>query len=159
MIKHWQYFKYVTRHRWFVFLACCRLGIPFRGLIHDLSKYRPSEWFPYTNYFYGKDSEANRLANRDRRPEFVEDTAFDLAWLFHQKRNKHHWQFWVLPKDDGTVRCLPMPDKHRREMVADWIGAGRAISGRKDWRPWYDKQRNVIQLHPETRLWLQRAWL
>jgi hypothetical protein len=110
---------------------------------------------PYANYFYGKDSKNNREANRDRRPEFIEDEAFDLAWLLHQKRNKHHWQFWILPKDDGTSRCLPMPDKFRREMVADWVGAGRAISGRKDWRPWYDKQKDVILLHPETRKWLE----
>lgn len=154
-MKHYRYLKYVTRHRWFVFLACVKLGIPWRGLIHDISKYRWSEWAAYTNRFYGEDSKKNREANKDRRPEFVTDEAFYYAWLLHQKRNKHHWQFWVLPKDDGSLLCLPMPDSYRKEMVSDWVGAGRAISGRKDWRPWYEKQRHIIQLHPETREWLE----
>ena len=143
------------RHRWFVFLACCRLGIPWRGLVHDLSKYRWSEWKPYADYFYGNNSAKNREANKDRKPDNSGSNAFDLAWLRHQHRNSHHWQAWMLPKDDGGTKLLAMPDKYRREMMCDWEGAGRAISGRKDWRPWYEKQKYIIQLHPETRKWVE----
>lgn len=155
MDKHFKYLFYITRHKWFVFVACYKLGIPWLGIIHDLSKYRWSEWKPYTNYFYGDESEKNRLANKEKRPETVDDDSFDYAWLLHQKRNKHHWQFWVLPLDDGGSRCLPIPEKYAREMIADWTGAGMAIQGRKDWRPWYEKNKQVIQLHPTTRSWVE----
>jgi hypothetical protein len=155
-VKHLRYIKYITRHRWFVFIACCKLGIPWLGLIHDLSKYRPSEWLPYANYFYGNNSAKNQAANKNKRPEIVDDAAFDYAWLLHQKRNKHHWQFWMLPKDDGSNRFLPMPEKYVKEMIADWTGAGMAIVGRKDWRPWYESNKNVIQLHPDTRARIER---
>jgi hypothetical protein len=44
-----------------------------------------------------------------------------------------------------------MPRKYVLEMVADWTGAGRAISGRKDWRPWYRENAGRLRLHPQTR--------
>lgn len=28
--------------------------------------------------------------------------AFDLAWLKHQKRNPHHWQYWLLINDSSS---------------------------------------------------------
>ena len=27
MNKHWRYFSYVLRHKWFVFVECCKLGV------------------------------------------------------------------------------------------------------------------------------------
>ena len=54
MSKHFQYASYVIRHKWFVMLACFRMGLYWRGIKHDLSKLLPSEWVPYTNYFYGR---------------------------------------------------------------------------------------------------------
>ncbi len=29
----------VNTHRFYVFILCCKVGIPFQGLMHDLSKY------------------------------------------------------------------------------------------------------------------------
>ena len=40
-IKH---FNLITKHRWIVFKLCVKAGIPFRGLLHDLSKYSPTEF-------------------------------------------------------------------------------------------------------------------
>jgi hypothetical protein len=37
----------------------------------------------------------------------------------------------------ATLKALPMPEKFVREMVADWMGAGRAITGRWDVNDWY----------------------
>jgi len=138
-MKHLRYLRFVLRHRWFVFVASCRLGVPWRGLTHDLSKFRPSEWRAYADYFYG-------------RPD---QRAFDLAWLLHQHRNAHHWQYWLLRLDDGNEQVVAMPERYRREMVADWVGAGRAISGTKDWRPWYEANRDRIVVDIETRGWLE----
>ena len=41
-LKH---FNLVTRHRWVVFKLCCKAGIPWRGLVHDLSKFSPTEFW------------------------------------------------------------------------------------------------------------------
>jgi hypothetical protein len=76
---------------------------------------------------------------------------FDRAWLHHQHHNPHHWQHWLLTGDDGEVRPLKMPQALAREMVADWMGAGRAITGRWEAGEWYLKHRGQINLHPDTR--------
>lgn len=78
----------MLRHKWFVFLACQKAGLIGRGLVHDLSKFTPSEWFPYVEYFYGEH------AGKRQKPWYVQD-AFDRAWLLHQNRNPHHWQYWT----------------------------------------------------------------
>jgi hypothetical protein len=160
---HLAYLSYVLRHKWFVFLECCRMGIPWLGLIHDLSKFRPSEWSPYVNHFHGpnshhKDGSHAPQQIRDEtgyyKPTDTGDAAFDFAWLLHQKRNRHHWQWWVLPEDNGGLVTLPMPSRYRREMIADWRGAGRA-QGTPDTRAWYLKHKDDMALHPETRAWVE----
>jgi len=140
-----KYFWYVLRHRWFVFWACCYRGVPWRGLMHDLSKFRPSEFIPYSQYFYG-------CTCGEQPPEV--QAAFDKAWLLHQHRNAHHWQFWVLREDDGDTKRLEMPMTYLTEMVADWVGAGRAITGRYGGtRAWVEKNQNNIMLN--SGLWPQ----
>lgn len=149
-----KYLRVVLRHKWFVFLECCKLGVPWLGLIHDWSKFLPSEFKAYAQYFYGSWG--------DDKPQWLED-AFDLAWLHHQHRNKHHWQRWLLTLDsarsDGKLIPLTMPDRYRREMLADWRGAGRAY-GNLDTVKWYVKNCNQIQIDGTTRDWveIQLGW-
>ena len=143
MRSHLLYLRYVARHKWFVFRECCKLGIPLAGIIHDWSKFTPSEWFPYVRFFYGPSGTGTG------------DEAFDFAWLLHQKRNPHHWQWWCLPEDSGGLKVLPMPDRYRREMLADWRGAGLA-QGTPDTVAWYKANREKMKLHPETRVWVER---
>jgi hypothetical protein len=161
MTAHLRYLRYIVAHKWFVFVAGLQTGAPlWRLLIHDWSKFLPCEWFPYVEFFYGP-----KMADRDdyrrresnvlgypitKKPDDVE-AAFDRAWLHHQHANPHHWQHWLLREDSGGTKTLPMPEKVVREMVADWMGAGRAITGRWDVATWYAKNAHVIQLHPETR--------
>lgn len=151
-MTHWRYLIYLARHKWFVFVAGLRVGAPiWRLVIHDWSKFLPCEWFPYVEYFYGR-----RAWLRDNEPDdcrFWElaapyHAAFDRAWLHHQHRNPHHWQHWILREDDGQVKWLEMPDNFVREMVADWMGAGRAITGRWSADEWFAKNQALIQLHP-----------
>jgi hypothetical protein len=154
-----KYLKSLLRHKWFVFLEACKLGIPFLGLIHDISKFLPDEFIPYSRYDFtkfGKNESGIQLE-------------FDKAWLKHQKRNKHHWQYWLLLNDSGDVirhkklpyavnyfegefkqvEALPMPDRYIREMVADWRGAGRAY-GNPDTKAWFIINKDKIILHPKT---------
>lgn len=44
-----------------------------------------------------------------------------------------------------------MPDGLAREMVADWMGAGRAITGNKNIESWYKSNRGRQEIHIRTR--------
>lgn len=157
-MKYWKYLKYVLRHKWFVLLAGIKLGVPLWMLIlHDWDKFLPSMWFPYMNYFHGnlpkaKDAHLGALAGLGIFPYTREDCERDFAraWNAHQKRNKHHWQYWMLTWDRGETECLPMPDIYIREMLADWKGAGNAL-GKPDTVLWYDQNRDKIILHEQSR--------
>lgn len=193
-MKYWKYLKYIVKHKYYVMIECFKMGIYWRGLTHDMSKFLPSEFFPYANYFYG---------NYPKLKEQVE-YEFTVAWLKHQKRNPHHWQYWLLINDDssnsylmqqfdptGSVFiwdtskskhiaeflggyeeqlkiqkeideklnkfpvALKMPDEYTKEMLCDWIGAGKAINGFDDTFNWYRKNKRNMLLHPETRKWIE----
>lgn len=154
MKKHWQYLKYVLRHKWFVFLACLSYGLVWRGIKHDWHKFLPDEWLPYARFFYGKSAIQRRDKTGYYKPTDTGDAAFDFAWLLHQKRADHHWQWWVLPEDDGGVKVLPMSATARKEMIADWRGAGRAQGKPNTWE-WYEANKGKMQLHPDTRAWVE----
>ncbi len=142
--RHRAYGRYVLRHKWFVLLECARLDLPlWRALIHDWDKFLPDEWFAYAKTFWTEDGEA----------QYAPSDAFTRAWNLHQKRNKHHWQFWLITWDHGGTEALPMPDVFRREMLADWRGAGRAL-GKPDTLAWYTANRDKMILHDETRQWI-----
>jgi hypothetical protein len=150
---HWRYAVYLARHKWFVFLAGLRTGAPiWRLIIHDWSKFLPCEWFPYVAFFYGP--QPDKAEPDDHKYWAAKDTLrlrFDRAWLHHQHSNPHHWQHWVLREDDGETKYLEMPVRLAREMVADWCGAGRAITGKWEVWKWYWKNKEKILLHPHTR--------
>jgi hypothetical protein len=139
---HLKYAHYLLRHKWFVFVECSKRGLLFQGLLHDWSKFLPSQWIPYARHFYG-----------GQRTE-TSETAFDLAWLSHQHHSPHHWQYWVLLADSGGQKVLPMPLRYRKEMLADWIGAGKAM-GKPDTLAWYQANRHKVLLHPSTRAWIE----
>lgn len=139
-MRHLQYAKYLIRHKWFVLVAGVKIGVPlWRLVVHDWSKFLPSEWLPYANYYYG-----------GTPPDQSAKVHFDVAWLLHQNRQPHHWQFWVLIQDSGEVSALEIPVVFLREMVADWAGAGRAINGSWDILDWWNSNADKMQLHPET---------
>jgi len=156
MSMHLKYLKSVLRHKWYVFVACFRFGVPiWIAILHDWDKFLPDEWFPYARYFYGTRNAVKRDKTTGTYTRVEgKDLGFDYAWLLHQKRNKHHWQWWLLPKDDGSMQVFQMSDLYRREMLADWFGAGRAYV--KDWTleeplKWYEANKDKMILHPDTR--------
>lgn len=158
MKEHFKYFKYLIKHKWYVYKACRTYKVGFwQSVIHDWSKFLPSEWFPYVEYFYGAEvcgSEWIDGVSQNQQKEFRQ-FQFDKAWLHHQHFNPHHWQYWVLREDSGSVKVLEMTRKYMLEMIADWWGAGKAITG--EWRAldWYADNKERIQLHPSTRQWVE----
>lgn len=150
-MKYLRYLRYILRHKWFVVIACFKQGLYWQGLIHDNSKFLPDEFFPYANYFYGnKKNDRNNVLNNYRKAATTSDEVFDLAWLSHLRRNKHHWQWWVLPEDSGAIKIIPMPDKYLKEMLCDWHGAGKAQGRKFSDFEWYQINKNKMQLNKIT---------
>lgn len=164
-MQYLKYLHYVLRHKWFVFVAGLKTKAPLWNLIiHDWSKFLPDEFIPYAQYFYNKEKQATEgldaiglygLAELAPYGFYIKDK-FNFAWLYHQRRNKHHWQYWYLKQDNDPDFPLPMPDKYMREMVADWAGAGRAITGAWSVCEWYEKNKVKIQLYPDTRVAVEK---
>lgn len=161
MSKHLKYLSYIIRHKCFVFLACLKLRVPLHlALWHDASKFTPSEWKPYVDYFYGDNSGEGLEAIgtwglAELAPfGFYAKDRFDVAWNHHQKRNKHHWQYWLLTNDEEGTYPLSMPERYAREMVADWNGAGRTL-GKPDTRAWYEKNKGNIKMRDDTRVFVE----
>jgi hypothetical protein len=140
---HLQYLRYVARHKFYVARECFRFGLYWRGIKHDWTKFLPCEWTPYVASFYGPWDYSDR-------PKFVVDL-FNRAWLHHQHHNSHHWQHWVLREDSGATIALEMPVDDVFEMFCDWIGAGLAITGKREVWVWYAANSENIILHPATR--------
>jgi hypothetical protein len=117
---------------------------------------------PYTNHFYGKPGDSISKGRDDTgyyKPTDTGDHAFDFAWLLHQKRADHHWQWWVLPEDDGGTKVIPMSQGARTEMLCDWCGASKA-QGHGGWpgvAKWYDSNKDRMQLHERTRQQVELA--
>ena len=80
---------------------------------HDRSKYDSHEYEAYDNYFYPEENEPQDKELVDRQ--------FDYAWLRHIYLNPHHWQHWILRKDDGSTTALDMPPLYILEMICDWM--------------------------------------
>lgn len=143
MKSHLAYAWYVARHKWFVLVAGLRVGAPlWRLLIHDWSKFTRAEWGPYVRRFF-----SGNAGNWDKTAD-PED--FHRAWTHHWHLNSHHWEHWLVFRGD-ELRPIPIPESLVREMVADWMGAGRAITGRWEVLQWYDQNRERIRITPETR--------
>jgi len=57
--------------------------------------------------------------------------------------------------DRGDVIPLEMPTKYISEMVADWMGAGRAITGRWECQEWYEANKDKMILNYQTRIYVE----
>lgn len=106
----------VMRHKTRVFINCAKCGLFFRGLVHDLSKFSPTEFFESIKYYQG---------NRSPIGVCRRETGMSRAWLHHKGRNKHHIEYWY----DNDCNPLPlMPYKYAVECVCDKLAATRVYA-------------------------------
>ena len=147
MLRVIKYFKTLLIHKWYVFVECRKMGITWRGIVHDLSKFRPKEFIPSSKYWTGTSSAV--ATERDV-------LGYSYAWRYHKGVNLHHWQ-WYVDMDgwdeNGKVvlNPAPMPDKYIKEMYCDMVGASKAY-GDGSAKEYYLKMKNEWVLHPETKL-------
>ncbi len=147
--------KTITVHRHLVCRYCFRLGLYRQGLLHDLSKYSPSEFLAGARYYQG-----------DRSPNDAEriETGVSQAWLHHKGRNRHHFEYWVdyvrLPDGRIDFKGHKMPIRYVAEMFCDRIAACIVYQKEEytDASPYeyYERGRKHLLLHPRTRKLLER---
>ena len=137
--------KTVLIHKFWVFYFSCIAGIPLQGLIHDMSKFHPTEFFESVKYFQG---------NRSPIDACKEVNEYSMAWLHHKGRNPNHYEFWQDNFDKGG-HPLRIPYKYAIEMICDYLAAGKAYmkedftyQAELEW--WRGKTKNPIAMHDDT---------
>ena len=142
----------INHHKKLVMEGCFKVGLYKQGLLHDLSKYSPVEFWVGVKYFHG-----DRSPNNAER----EDKGVSLAWLHHKGRNKHHMEYWIdySQKKDGRMIGMEMPTKYVVEMFIDRIAACKVYQKDKytDKSPleYYKRGFDHYLIHPNTQALLE----
>lgn len=136
----------ITRHRHLVIAHSKKAGILRQGLLHDLSKYAPSEFLVGARYYTG-----DKSPNEKQRLLF----GYSSAWLHHQGRNKHHFEYWAdYDPDTHEYKPVKMPMKYVAEMFCDRLAASKVYQGDNytDSHPleYFMRGKTKIPIHPET---------
>lgn len=152
MIKNYvKHFILITKHRNKVFKLCIKAGIPFRGLLHDLSKYSWVEFSEGAKYFNGEHSP---IANCKK------EKGYSKAWIHHTRRNKHHHEYWY---DYSSPSPNPIiPYKYTVEMLCDTLAAGMTYM-KKNWTldyqlTYFEKDRPKRQINDKIAAFLLEAY-
>ncbi len=148
MFKFLGHFITITRHRHMVMRYCFKSGLYKQGLLHDLSKYSPSEFFPSVKYY----------ANGKFSPNANERNAkgYSTAWLHHKGRNKHHCEYWLdFNKELGKYAPVPMPKRYVAESICDRIAASKNYN-RKNYKPqmaldYFLNEQQKLIIHEDSR--------
>lgn len=145
------HFKTITEHKLLVMQYCFRIGLYRQGLMHDLSKYMPSEFLQGCMYY----QDGKRSPNNGER----EDKGYSFAWLHHKGRNRHHFEFWLdytlqPSKDTYPLQPIRMPRKYVAEMLMDRISASKNYNKeaytQHDPLKYFEHGRSHYLLHPQT---------
>lgn len=153
-MKFFGHLKTVVSHKNQVFILCCKAGIPFRGICHDLSKFSPSEFIAGVRYYQG----GKKSPNEAERTKF----GYSKAWLHHKGRNRHHFEYWTdYNPAKRKVQPVKMPLKYLVELICDRVAASK-IYKKKDYTDSYPleyflggKENRFI--HEETSLFIENT--
>ncbi|MBQ2597495.1 MAG: catalase [Oscillospiraceae bacterium] len=142
-IKH---FQTITKHRHLVMFACFRVGLIRQGLLHDLSKYGPTEFWQGAKYWQG-----SRSPNARAR----EVEGWSTAWMHHKGRNKHHYEYWTdIAPGKTDYEAVPMPTRYMVESVMDRIAACKNYRGKdyeqNDPLDYLLRVPERLHMHPDT---------
>ena len=75
-----RHFRTITHHRRLVQKYCFRVGLYWRGLTHDLSKYSPTEFWRGAKYYQGTFSPPKPVRRGN---------GYSVAWMQHTVRDRH----------------------------------------------------------------------
>ena len=142
----WGHFKTITSHKLLVMKYCFKVGLYKQGLLHDLSKYSPTEFLVGAKYYQG-----TRSPNNAER----EATGVSTSWLHHKGRNRHHFEYWTdYNPSTKEVSAVKMPAKYVVEMLCDRVAASKVYQGKNytDAHPleYFLRGKARRKIHPET---------
>ena len=140
----------VLHHKFLVFLHCAKCGIMWQGIVHDLSKFSPEEFFESAKYYQG---------NRSPIGACRRATGISRAWLHHKGRNKHHIEYWT---DFDMPENPVMPYKYAVECICDKLAATKTYNGKsytadKAIEHWH-RYGNKINGNPKTMLFIETVF-
>lgn len=144
--KIFGHFKTITKHRHAVIAHSAKAGILRQGLMHDLSKYSPSEFWVGARYYSGTKS-----PNEEERRLY----GYSAAWLHHKGRNKHHFEYWSdYNMETHEFKPVRMPKKYIAEMFCDRVAASKIYQGKNYTQQhpleYFMRSKATRPIHPET---------
>ena len=156
----WKHFCTINHHKMLVMKGCFQVGLIKQGLLHDLSKYSPTEFIVGCKYYQG-----NMSPNNAER----EAVGYSSAWLHHKGRNEHHLEYWIdygVPDKEGPHKgehkglCgMKMPVNYVVEMYIDRVAASKNYQKEKyrddSALKYYMNGREFHMLHDDTRALLE----
>lgn len=157
-MKAIRHFITITHHKILVMQGCFRIGLYKQGLLHDMSKYSPTEFLVGCRYYKGYMS-PNNAERADR--------GYSSAWLHHKGRNKHHLEYWIdyavsKPGDDKAhkkMEGMKMPIRYVCEMFIDRVSASKNYQKEKytdkSALEYYEKSVDHYMIHPDTKAMLE----
>lgn len=156
-MKAIRHFITITHHKILVMQGCFRIGLYKQGLLHDMSKYSPTEFLVGCRYYKGYMS-PNNAERADR--------GYSSAWLHHKGRNKHHLEYWidyaVSNGDDKAhtkMEGMKMPIRYVCEMFIDRVSASKNYQKEKytdkSALEYYEKSVDHYMIHPDTKAMLE----
>ena len=160
-MKALEHLRTINHHKMLVMKQCFQVGLYKQGLLHDLSKYTPTEFLVGCKYYQG-----TRSPNNAER----EATGYSKAWLHHKGRNKHHYEYWIDMKGnrDATLEGKPMPTRYVVEMFCDRMAASKVYQGSAytdasslEYLRLEQSAKGELLMHPDTKALLERmlTWL
>lgn len=154
--KAMAHFQTILQHKRLVARGCFAVGLYRQGILHDLSKFSPTEFLVGARYYQG-----TRSPNNAER----ETIGYSSAWLHHKGINRHHFEYWVdynlRGELDGRIIIpVKMPGRYVIEMVMDRIAACKVYRGDAykddDALEYYLSGQANSLLHPETAALLEK---
>jgi len=123
-MKWTAHFCTITKHKILVMKYCFCVGLYRQGLLHDLSKYSPTEFLVGAKYYQGTRSPNN--AEKEKK-------GYSSSWLHHKGRNKHHFEYWLdySGKKEPIFVGMKMPVCYVVEMFLDRIAACKTYQKEK----------------------------
>ena len=152
-MKWAEHFYTITKHKLIVMKYCFSVGLYRQGLLHDLSKYTPTEFLVGAKYYQG-----TRSPNNAEK----EEKGYSSSWLHHKGRNKHHFEYWLdySGKKDPIFIGMKMPACYVVEMFLDRIAACKTYQKQnytqKSPLLYYENSKAYHVMHPTSQKLLEK---
>jgi len=119
-MNKFKHFKTVCKHRYLVYKYSLKVGIPWQGFIHDLSKFSTIEFNESAKYYQGNMSPIFEARKHNGM--------YSNISVHHTNKNKHHFEYRI-DFFRGDVILSNIPYKYLLEFTIDMISASKTYLG------------------------------